>query len=697
MLGFFRRFQKFFFIIVTFFIAISFLFFGINNAMMDKQEVVDKKIGELVDGSPLMERRLQGLIAMLEHGVEEGTRTPNLLSGSIVHKRFILSGLGRILAHHVFDDIKDELKERFQRASLYTPYQHPYTPHISAQQIWIQNCPQILSLLSRIQSHEGNFTREQVDLLFDCYCAQASFPAPLLHQMLDYYERQSHGVRPDPGLKGANLALFGFESVKDWFGARFIDQMSRFIFNASLFAKEQGYGVSIEEARKDLYRNVSRAIEHLQGGQQADIEQIHAVYMNQIQRLGLSEGEAVLIWQDVLSFERMVEETGQGVFFDSLFPDQFKRFAAKGATVIHYEMPEPLRFNTFYDLLRFERYKEIVSECGLLDLPQSMRDSQDLLEEHPDLVYKRFDVELSSVTKDEVAARVSLKKTWEWEGDAENYAHLVNEFSVLEGKSAATFEERMESLDQIDPSIRLKIDQYARLSLVAAHPEWIEEELFNCSASCHTLEVRLKQDGHPFSGSDFLALIEGDSPELKCYSPDGITYFSISTLEKYPGWNIVAFEDANDVLEEKLDHILRVAYDNSGESSPYDQVRDRIAASVYRDLICAIGGDAEDLDQLATRRFDAYLRQMYSLAIESSDAFALALEKPFSVVGSTKQWFVENVDIGEGEYAKVENGSFFQLVSHKQVHATEAEIAKAKEYLSLEAQKKLMKFLIEKL
>lgn len=697
MLGFFRRFQKFFFIIVTFFIVVSFLFFGTNNAVMDKQEVADEKVGELVDGSPLMERRLQGLIAMLEHGIEEGTRTPNLLSDSMVHKRFILSGLGRILADHVFDDLEGELEERFQRASRYTPYQHPYAPHISAEQVWIQYCPQILGVLSQIKSHEGDFTKEQVDLLFDCYCAQASFPAPLLHQMLYYREQQSDGVRPDPGLQGANVALFGFESVKDWFGPKFVDQMARFILNAACIAKDEGYEVSAEEARIDLYRNVTSAMERLQGGKKSDAEQIHAVYINQIQRLGLSEEEAVAIWQDVLSFERMVEEAGQGIFFDSLSLDHFKGFAAKGTTVIHYEMPEFLRFNTFYELIKFQRYKEIVSECGLLDLPQSMRDPQDLLEEHPDLVYKRFDVELSSVTKDEVAARVSLKKTWEWEGNADNYAQLVTEFSVLEGKPAATFEERMESLDGIDPSVRFKIDQYSRLALVEAHPEWIEEELLTRPASRHTLDVRLKQDGHPFSGSDFLALIEGDSPELKSYSPDSNTYFLITTLEKYPGWNIVAFEEANDVLEEKLDQILRVAYENSDESAPYDEVRDHIAATIYVDLIRAIGGDANDLDQLATRCFDTYLQQMRSLAMEDPDAFALALEKPFSVVGSTKQWSLENSEMGEGEYAPVANGSFFQLVAHEQILATEDEIAEAKEHLSLEAQKMLMKTLIEKL
>src|SRR3990167_6984168 len=100
MLGFFRRFQKIFFVIVTAMIVLSFLFFGTARSFFEREKVVDRKLGQLVDGSALMEKRLHRLMSMIEHGIEEGSRSPNLLSNSLVHKRFILSGLGRILAEH---------------------------------------------------------------------------------------------------------------------------------------------------------------------------------------------------------------------------------------------------------------------------------------------------------------------------------------------------------------------------------------------------------------------------------------------------------------------------------------------------------------------------------------------------------------------------------------------------------------------
>ncbi len=54
MLGFFRKYQKFMFIIVTFFIVVSFVFFGTSNTIGPSEEAApNKPIGKLVDGSKL--------------------------------------------------------------------------------------------------------------------------------------------------------------------------------------------------------------------------------------------------------------------------------------------------------------------------------------------------------------------------------------------------------------------------------------------------------------------------------------------------------------------------------------------------------------------------------------------------------------------------------------------------------------------
>ena len=92
MLGFFRKYQKFMFIIVTFFIVVSFVFFGTSNTIGPSEEAApNKPIGKLVDGSTLMERDFRGMIRLLQHGIEEGGRDVNLydLFVLVAHERAV--------------------------------------------------------------------------------------------------------------------------------------------------------------------------------------------------------------------------------------------------------------------------------------------------------------------------------------------------------------------------------------------------------------------------------------------------------------------------------------------------------------------------------------------------------------------------------------------------------------------------------
>jgi len=695
MLGFFRKFQKLFFVIVTFFIVISFVFFGTSGSFFQREKVVDQKVGELVDGSLLMERQLHGLIRMLEHGLEEGTRSPNLLSDSLVHKQFILSGLGKVLAEHVFTDLEEELEQRWNRAKNYVPYQHPYAPHISAKHVWTQFSPNILAAIEKLKAHTGNFTRDHVGVLFDCYAAQAAFPPPLLHQMLSYRQQQSEGVRPDPGLQGANVSLFGFQTVEDWFGVKFVEEMAKFILNASCVAREEGYIVSFEEARMSLFTNVANGMKLLNNGNMPEMEDIQGVYAMQIHGTGLSEEEAVALWQRILAFDRMFQEVGQSVFLDSLALDQFKRDATHAATVIQYRLPESLRFSTFREMLKFQRYKEIVSDADLLSLPQTFKDPKEVMDLHPDLVYKQIEVDLASISKEEVAARVPLKETWEWEADPRNFAYLEGAFPQLVSHASATFDERIQALDSLEPKLRFQVDQMARLALVDAHPEWVEEELSNEEVNRVLLKVCLEDRENPLSGSHFLALIESDDSSLSCYSVNGQEYFRVVVLDKQAGWNLFTYEEAEDVLDEKLDQILRLAYEVEEIEQPFEEVRDQIGAQVYTDLIAALGSDASDhLDVLATHRFDSYLNNMRDLAMTDPDQFAIELERPYALESSTETLPLEVEGMKEGEFATVQEGGFYQLIEEVEKLATEEEIAAAKEYLAGEARQNLMRNLI---
>ena len=148
MLQLLRKYQKFFFGIVAFFLIASFSFFGTFSAFLQQRDQTpNREVGTLVDGMPLMERKLQAMNRLLQYGVEEGGRAYNLLNGSVVHKDIMLSGIGEVLTNHYFEELEEELEMKWKRMKNYTPYTHPYAPYISAQKVWSQYCPELNDLL----------------------------------------------------------------------------------------------------------------------------------------------------------------------------------------------------------------------------------------------------------------------------------------------------------------------------------------------------------------------------------------------------------------------------------------------------------------------------------------------------------------------------------------------------------------------
>ncbi len=702
MLGFFRKHQKFFFIFVAIFIGISFTFFGTSGAMNYEEKAPDVEVGRLLDGSVLKEQKLHTLTRLLQNGIEEGGRAVNLLNDSMVHRDLMLSGLGEMLAEHHFDKIASELEQRWDRAKRFSPYAHPYVSSISARNVWGQFAPKIPALLEELNAAPEEFSKEQLPLLFKLYRAQADFPPPLLHQMLFYQQQKGNQVRQDPGLPDANVALFGFQSIEDWFGTKFVEEVGQFILNIACIAREEGYKVTEKEAHIDLYSNVYRGLKVYSRGENPTNEDVQERFAQQIRYFGLDEKQAVSLWREVMHFRRMFNEVGEGVFVDRLALDQFKSFAKPAHQVCRYQLPQELRLYNFREMLKFQRYLEIVAQEDLMELPSELRSAEEAMDAYPELVYKTFAVQLASVSKTEAAARIGLKQTWQWETDAENFAKLQEEFSSLPEEVANTEEARLEALDNLKESVRFQVDQYARRAIIDAHPEKIAELLADAERKNETLKVCLKAEGNPLSGAHFLALLETEDPRLSQYSNDGENFYSIQVTEKGKGWDFLSFSEANrgEVMEELLDTLLLSAYTDLGFKEAFEEVRDEVGAKVYKDLLTAIETHAkiEELDQYAVHRFDGYLKKMRALAVEDAESFAAKLQDsiwPF-IQREEKIALGENT-LAVGEFSPVANRQFYQLLEEAEMEASPSDIAAVKEHLKKDAQQELMRKVLKRL
>lgn len=698
MLQFFRKYQKFFFIIVTFVIVISFSFFGTFSTFTQRNEVTDREIGKLIDGSVLMEQKLFGLLRLLQHGIEEGGRTSNLLNDSLLHKDLILSGLGEILAKHYYEQMSSELSEKWKRVKHFVPYVHPHAPHISAKGVWSQMAPKINALLDEVKNAPAEFSPEQLPLLFKLYAAQADFPPHLLLQMLYFQQSQNGQIRPDPGLPSVNVALFGFESIEDWFGSKFIEEAGKFILNAAIIAREEGYVVKKEEAQVDLLRNAYKGLKLFGQGENPTNQQAHHAFQSQLRYLGLSEGEAIEYWRQSLFFRRLFHEVGESVFLDRLALQQFMGFAKPAHSICRYRLPNTLQFENFWQMLKFQRYLEVAFEGDYLSLPEKKRDPQVVRDEHPELVYKTFEVELATVKKGEIASQVGLKQTWDWEAEEENFAKLQQKFPILAEKKCRSVAERLEVLDGLNELIRLKVDTFARNDLVTSHPEWIVEALAKASREKKTLKVRLKGGDPLFSGEKFLAQLESESKELEKFTSDGETFYSVHVLEKGKGWHLLSFEEAcrDSTLDHVLESLLQTAYAGMDFKQPYEEIKEEVGAKVYADLLRTIG-EYKDWASYAKHRLDGYLQSMRKLAIHSKEEFEKkqnsslwALEKREEQMGAAE------VAMAEGDYSPIAEGSFFQLLEKKLAQPSDEEMSLAKQHLKRDAEQKLMQSVLQR-
>lgn len=687
MLNFFRKYQKGFFIVVTFFIAVSFCFFGTYGAFSGDDKVPDREIGHLVDGSVLKEQRLQSLVRLLQNGAEEGGQYTNLLSDSMVHKELILSGLGQILAEHHFDEFKDELAARWKRAKNYTPYVHPYNRAISAKNLWSQFCPKMLGLLDELKKAPAEFSKEQLLLLFEFYAAQAQFPPSYLHQML--YYQQGEQTRPDPGLPQANVALFGFQSVSDWFGDKFVEETGKLILNCACIAREEGYKVTKEEAQVDLFSNVYRGLKSYGQEKNLTSEEAQKYYGHQLRSIGLDENQATALWREVLLFRRLFNEVGNAVFVDSLAYNQFKNFAKPSHKICRYALPKSLQFENFREMIKFQRYLEIVAADDFVDLPKQLRSAEEIMDAHPELAYKEFEIEVASITKQDAAAQISLKETWKWEG--QNFDQLKKEFPSLALCKSDKMEDRMEALDKLDEVTRFKVDQLARLAIVEADPAQIDAVLASTAAEKTKVKVVLGKGESPFSGERFLALLETEDPALSHYSVDGETFYAIKVLEKGKGWNLLSFEEAD--MDQVLDQFLKTAYPSLKIKEPFDEAKDQVAAKLYADLLKSIASHTKinQLDDYAKHRFDGYLKEMRALAMNKENVQAGMW--PLDVREATSA----ETSLAIGEFSPVQNGQFMQLLEIVESSATDSELASVKEHLKRDAEQELMRKLLKRL
>jgi GcvH upstream region-like protein len=615
MMNFLRKHQKKMLIIVTVMIIASFTFFG-TASTLNSRDIPDKKVAVALDGSPIMERELQVMIRFMAMGRHE-----------MLKDDLMTAGLTTILAERYFDEFKGDFEEKLEKARRFTPYAHPQAPFLSAQQAWSIYAPQIPTHLAAVQT--GDISPKTFAAYSDLYIDQVAFPPELLRQILLMQQQHFTWISPDRDLYDPrHLALFGHHSFEEWFGPKFTEVLGKFLFNAAAIAEKKGYKVSINEARASLLQTCLQTLKA--SNDQATFAEASELLRQHIQMAGVDESQAVKVWRKVMLVHRLFNEVGQGIFVDPISYQQFAAFAEESATVEVYQLPDVLRLRDFRALLKLQYYIEAVAPKSkkLADLPRQFLSPEEVEKKVPQLVVSRYELDVAKVTKEEIGSRLTLKETWDFEVSDAGWNKLIAEYPILGRTLGETRAERHLALDALEPNVRLKIDRFARGCQVDQHPEWIEEALLK--ATSQKQQIALRSRGHvaPFDEIE-------DTTELRAYleksqigqsesffSPNGQTYYRIVVWNKPESKEVMTLQEAleGDWLGQLLDDKLQAAYSDIRKNDPgtfkldngswksFSDVRDRVGALVYADLLTQISDEELSLDQYPAYRFALWMQ-----------------------------------------------------------------------------------------
>lgn len=629
MLDFFRRYQRYFFIVITIVIIISFSFFGTYSTLSDgsfREQIAFKT----VNGTDITRHELDEMVNFIgtdstDKLIFGGVWGPNFLNDGVISKDFLQTGLGVVLGMEYSNDVASDLKARLSKEKRYSLYVHPQARFIGVESAWNYFAPSMVSYYYQMRSANDPLDQNALRARAALYVMERQFPPQILRQVLRYQEKQNSFVSPDRNLEYADLSLFGYHTLEDWFGPRFVRLAAQFIINAAEIAEKKGYQVSKADAIADLMRNSELSFQQNSRNPNVGVASSQEYYNEQLRRLGMDQNGAANVWRQVMLFRRLFQDMGNSVFVDPFSYAKINAYALESVDGELFRLPKELRLNTFASLQKFEAYLDAVAkrseeEKAKLSVPTTFLTAAQVGVNYPELVQKRYFLEIASANKKALESNVSVKDSWNWEVSDAGWDQLKKQFPELGVKKAASRDERFAALDSLDPKTRARVDGVARASIVDAHPEWLDKAL--SEATPMKLPVGLHEKGGNAlftgmtDGKELMALLDAApfasedaatakpaaksaAEKLRSYTADKTVYYRINVVERSGQPEVLTFAEADQegVLGKIVDKQLEAYYAKIRDEDPkvfqkedkswkpFADVKDTVAERYYDKLL----------------------------------------------------------------------------------------------------------------
>lgn len=610
MMKFLRKNQRFFYLIITIVIVLSFTFFGTSGTITydrnrDNVAFVD------IEGREVKESELNTLISFLEKEqtdlfVYGGVHGFNGLNDGVFTKDFIVKGIIPKLEAHFSDQLRGEFEKTFEKEKRFKMYTHPEEKFINTGSVWTYFAPSLKKCFHKfleLDKIDAKWLQNRLDLILE----QNRFPPYLLNQIMMQQQKQYKWITPDPKLPYLDLSLFGHHGLQDWLGKPMLELMGQFVLNGAALADREGITVSREEALADLLYNHQTSYERFGKSPAYGGRSSSEAWQMQLKQFHLSEYDAVTLWQKVLKFRRLIESRPEGVVIDSLVFKNYQTYAKEIAEVDIYKIPKELRIRNFDDLKEFEVYLSSVAkrkERGDLSLPTELKSLAEIEAATPSLIYREFKILHGQASKKEIENQAPLREVLNWQLERKNQEILVEEFSVLENVQ----EDFLKAIEELPPSTKKKIDVFTRAKILEAHPERFQEVLDRVGTEEKTLLITLEGGLPPLEGivdrDRFIQALEKSTGDTFTFSGDGNIYHKIEVVEKGEEKKLLTLEEAKargilkGLVEKKLEAYFEANRSEFESGKSFQEVKAKVARSYFEPLTRSIYDYARTSDEI---------------------------------------------------------------------------------------------------
>lgn len=602
MLQFIHKYQKTLFATVAALLCISILFLG----MLPKHGAVpkDKVVYKTLNGKKIKQSKYEGMKILLNTNCGDYAVMGQQVGMQYFDENFISNHFLKPKTLNSFlkndEVLKSELKEIFEKDKKYKNYQHPEASYLSAEAVWQLKAPDLKKSYDAYTSERS--IEAAVNKKAELFLNEQKFTSFDLWQNLMDQQAQLHWLTKDQQLYPASLSLFGTRSISDWFGASFVESITKFIFEVAAVAKEKGYKVSHREAEDYLFSQNEKNFRKLKaiGVSQYDSAQD---YLHAKQRaLGLSQMDMVSLVKEILRFERFFNESTNSLLIDQKSIKPFEEYANQSVQLEKYTLPKFLSFKEEQDLAQFECYLNVLGKpLDQLSLHFDIKPFDQIAKMNPEFVEYPLAIEYKDINLSKAALKIRTQDLYAYKFDPVNFDKLNKKFEKLQLKKDDSEDQIQAAYDKLDYLASMQLDQFIKGEVVKIDPDWKEKAFL--TADVKNEEVLACANGAklPFLTMDMDApkimnqlLKFADSDEKVPFNIEG-EHQSIQILDvkKLGAQRLVSYESLieNKVLEKLVEKRLKEMGMNK-----MSQLLDGLYSSIIQNYLAEDGSSSKDLD-----------------------------------------------------------------------------------------------------